>query len=61
VNKVIVVILGLFFAVHVSVGNIPAPVPVFLVAGGVIFSLCFLIWEALHATAPSRARGVWST
>jgi hypothetical protein len=52
VSRVVAVIIALLAAVHVSVMGIPAPVPAFLVAGGVIAVLCLAIFEAAHRGAP---------
>lgn len=47
-NRIIAVVLALLAAVHVGVPALamPAPVPVLLAFGGVIFTLLWLIYEA---------------
>lgn len=47
-SRIVVVMLGLFFAVHVSIPalGLPAPVPVLLAFAAVIGVLCRLIWVA---------------
>lgn len=52
--RVIAIIVGLLAAIHVTVINIPAPVPAFLAAAGVIAGLCFAIAGSVRRAAPRR-------
>jgi hypothetical protein len=49
-SRLLVIALALVAAVHVSLGNIPAPVPVIVVLALVIGGLCLLIIEATFRT-----------
>ncbi|HZR53615.1 MAG TPA: hypothetical protein VFB06_29425 [Streptosporangiaceae bacterium] len=55
-KRALAVLAALFFAVHVSVLGIPAPVPVLLVFAAVIGGLCRLIWIASGLRVYWRAR-----
>lgn len=54
-SRVIAVLIGLFFAVHVSAPGIPAPVPVLLVFAAVIGLLCRMVWIASGCRLERRA------
>lgn len=45
-SRVIVILLALFIAVHISIGPFPAPVPVFLGFAAVIVYLGYAVWVA---------------
>lgn len=51
-NRIIAVLAGLFLAIHVSVGPVPAPVPVVLCFAAVIAGLLWLIFEAVFRNTP---------
>ena len=54
-NRAAAVLAALFFAVHVTVADIPAPLPAFLVCVYAIAGLGYLIYRS------GRPRLVWRT
>ncbi|MGH3246522.1 MAG: hypothetical protein ACRDOI_09955 [Trebonia sp.] len=56
-SRAAAVLTALFFAVHVSVLGVPAPVPVLLVFALVIGALLWMIWEKTDWAAAIRRAG----
>ena len=57
-SRIVVLLIGLLVAVHVRLGPLPAPLPVFAALLGVLAVLLFLIWEAAHQGTPRRRKPV---